>query len=83
MRQPQPDLALSVVLRSAVTNAVKLLSREYAAESVTVNCVAPGATATDRRHQILANRAVASGITFDEMDLRRHRRRAGRTRWTS
>ena len=49
VRQPQPDLAISVVLRSATTAAAKLLSREYAANGVTVNCVAPGATATDRR----------------------------------
>ena len=30
VRQPQPDLAASVVLRAAVTSAAKLLSREYA-----------------------------------------------------
>ena len=30
VRQPQPDLAASVVLRSAVTAAAKLLAREYA-----------------------------------------------------
>jgi 3-oxoacyl-[acyl-carrier protein] reductase len=68
VRQPQPDLAVSVVLRAAVTNAVKLLSREFATEGVTVNCVAPGATATDRRRAILENRAGALGISFAEMD---------------
>ena len=47
VRQPQPDLAASVVLRSAVTAAAKLLAREFAADGVTVNCVAPGATATE------------------------------------
>ena len=58
VRQPQPDLAISVVLRAAVTAAAKLLSREYAADGVTVNCVAPGATDTQRRREVLAARAA-------------------------
>ena len=68
VRQPQPDLAASVVLRSAVTAAAKLLAREFAAEGVTVNCVAPGATATERRRQILDNRAQVGARTYDELD---------------
>jgi 3-oxoacyl-[acyl-carrier protein] reductase len=68
VRQPQPDLAASVVLRSAVTAAAKLLAREFAADGVTVNCVAPGATATERRRQILENRARAGQRTYDELD---------------
>jgi 3-oxoacyl-[acyl-carrier protein] reductase len=68
VRQPQPDLAASVVLRSAVTAAAKLLAGEYAADGVTVNCVAPGATATERRRQILDNRARAGERTYDELD---------------
>jgi 3-oxoacyl-[acyl-carrier protein] reductase len=68
VRQPQPDLAASVVLRSAVTAAAKLLSREFAAEGVTVNCVAPGATATERRRQILDDRARQGERTYDELD---------------
>ena len=68
VRQPQPDLAVSVVLRSAVTSAAKLLSREYATQGVTVNCVAPGPTATDRRHQILSARAERTGSSYDDLD---------------
>jgi 3-oxoacyl-[acyl-carrier protein] reductase len=68
VRQPQPDLAASVVLRSAVTAAAKLLAREFAAAGVTVNCVAPGATATERRRQILNNRARVGERTYDELD---------------
>ncbi|WP_280692958.1 SDR family oxidoreductase [Kitasatospora sp. GAS204B] len=68
VRQPQPDLATSVVLRSAVTAAAKLLSREFAAQGVTVNCVAPGATATERRRQILDNRARLDGRSYAELD---------------
>jgi 3-oxoacyl-[acyl-carrier protein] reductase len=68
VRQPQPDLAASVVLRSAVTAAAKLLAREFAAAGVTVNCVAPGATATERRRQILDNRARLGQRTYDELE---------------
>jgi 3-oxoacyl-[acyl-carrier protein] reductase len=68
VRQPQPDLAASVVLRSAVTAAAKLLAREHAADGVTVNCVAPGATATERREQILRSRAAAAGSDYQDLD---------------
>ncbi|MGF6888599.1 3-oxoacyl-[acyl-carrier protein] reductase [Nocardia sp. GAS34] len=69
VRQPQPDLAISVVLRSAVTAAAKLLSREFAAAGVTVNCVAPGATATERRTGILRSRAATGELGYEELDM--------------
>lgn len=65
VRQPQPGLASSTVLRAAVTSAVKLASRQYAADGVTVNCVAPGATLTPRRLEVLRRRAEAAGVDFD------------------
>ena len=68
VRQPQPDLAASVVLRAAVTAAAKLLSLEYAARGVTVNCVAPGATDTQRRRDVLASRAERTGTPLAELD---------------
>jgi 3-oxoacyl-[acyl-carrier protein] reductase len=68
VRQPQPDLAVSVVLRSAVTAAAKLLSGEYAAAGVTVNCVAPGPTDTQRRRDILAARAARTGRNVEDLD---------------
>ncbi|HEY1702046.1 MAG TPA: SDR family oxidoreductase [Trebonia sp.] len=68
VRQPQPDLAVSVVLRAAVTAAAKLLSLEYADRGVTVNCVAPGATDTQRRRDVLASRAARAGGSFAELD---------------
>jgi 3-oxoacyl-[acyl-carrier protein] reductase len=68
VRQPQPDLATSVVLRSAVTAAANLLAREYAADGVTVNCVAPGATDTERRRDILAARARRTGLSEADLD---------------
>ena len=70
VRQPQRDLALSVVLRAAVTAAAKLLSLEYAADGVTVNCVAPGATDTQRRRDVLADRAARTGVPEAELEAR-------------
>jgi 3-oxoacyl-[acyl-carrier protein] reductase len=70
VRQPQPELAVSVVLRAAVTAAAKLLSREYAADGVTVNCVAPGATDTQRRREVLAHHAARAGQPVAELDAR-------------
>nr|BFE61743.1 SDR family oxidoreductase [Dactylosporangium thailandense] len=70
VRQPQPDLAVSVVLRSAVTAAAKLLAREYADRGVTVNCVAPGPTDTARRREILQARAARTGESYAELDRR-------------
>ncbi len=69
VRQPEPVLAASVVLRSAMTAAAKLLSLEYAADGVTVNCVAPGSTATDRRAAVVAARAAAAGRPVEEMSV--------------
>jgi len=68
VRQPQPDLAISVVLRAGVTAAAKLLSLEYAAAGVTVNCVAPGATGTQRRRDVLAGRAQRTGRPVADLD---------------
>ena len=62
VRQPQPGLATSTVLRAAVTAAAKLLSLEHAERGVTVNCVAPGAVRTERREEILRSRAAAAGV---------------------
>jgi 3-oxoacyl-[acyl-carrier protein] reductase len=62
VRQPQPGLAASTVLRSATTSAAKLAALEYADRGVTVNCVAVGATLTPRRMEIVRSRAEAAGI---------------------
>lgn len=62
VRQPQPALAASTVLRSATTSAVKLAAREFADRGVTVNCVAVGATLTPRRLAVVRGRADAAGI---------------------
>ena len=52
---PIPNLVLSNALRPAVTAFAKTLSAEVAADGITVNCVAPGATDTERIRQLYPN----------------------------
>jgi 3-oxoacyl-[acyl-carrier protein] reductase len=52
VRQPIPTLVLSNALRAAVTGLAKTLSREVAADGITVNCIAPDAILTDRLREL-------------------------------
>ncbi|WP_280246291.1 SDR family oxidoreductase [Nocardia abscessus] len=74
VKQPQPGLAASTAMRAATTAAAKLASLEYADRGVTVNCVAPGATRTARRLQILEARAAAAGTDLTTEEARDHAR---------
>jgi 3-oxoacyl-[acyl-carrier protein] reductase len=51
-REPTPDLALSNILRPAVTGWAKSLARELGPRGITVNCVAPGRIATARLAEV-------------------------------
>jgi 3-oxoacyl-[acyl-carrier protein] reductase len=51
-REPTPRLALSNMLRPAVTGWAKSLARELGPKGITVNCVAPGRIATDRLEEV-------------------------------
>ena len=62
VRQPLPNIALSNAMRGAVTGLAKTLSRELAADRITVNCLAPDAILTDRTRNI----ARAAGKDPDE-----------------
>ena len=48
VRQPEDNLALSTVARTAVAAFMKTLSNEVAGEGITVNTVLPGSIATER-----------------------------------
>ena len=61
VREPIPNLGVSNTIRSAVAGWAKTLSRELAADGITVNNVLPGYTETARLAQILHDRARASG----------------------
>ncbi|WP_137177828.1 SDR family oxidoreductase [Roseomonas sp. AR75] len=66
-RMPYPNQVVSNVHKAGLLGLTKTLAGEYAAESIRVNCVAPGRTLTrlwqDRAEKLAAER----GVPFDEI----------------
>jgi len=67
VRQPIPDLILSSAVRPAVVGLVKSLAGEFGKDGITVNNVAPGYTATDRLKELASVRALAAGISEQQI----------------
>jgi 3-oxoacyl-[acyl-carrier protein] reductase len=65
---PIPHLGLSNTLRLALVGWSKTLSREVAADGITVNVVAPGRIFTDRIRQLDDARAHREGISVEEAE---------------
>lgn len=64
---PIPNLGLSNTLRSTLVGWSKTLSREVAADGITVNLVVPGRIATDRTRQLDVARAEREHTTVEEV----------------
>src|SRR5215208_3412189 len=67
VKQPVDGLILSNSIRAAVTGWARTLANEVAREGVTVNCVLPGYTKTDRVTQLNAARAASEGVDTHEI----------------
>jgi len=67
VKEPADRIILSNVFRVGVISLAKTLSRELAKCNITVNNVCPGTFDTERIHQILGERAEASGRTVEEV----------------
>jgi 3-oxoacyl-[acyl-carrier protein] reductase len=67
VREPIAGLGVSNTVRGAVAAWAKTLSREIAANGVTVNNVLPGYTRTARLEQILGDRAAAAGGSVEQV----------------
>ncbi len=67
VKEPVEHLVLSNVFRAGVTAYLKTLSREVAADGITVNTVLPGAYRTDRYEQLLENAARQTGREKEEV----------------
>ncbi len=65
--EPIPNLILSNAYRPAVVGFLKTLSQEVAGEGVTVNCVCPGYTGTERLQELAQARAEAEGRSAEEI----------------
>lgn len=63
-----PGLVLSNSLRRAVVGMAMTLSREVAGDGVTVNCLAPGSTDTERIHDLARDRAERAGVAVEAME---------------
>lgn len=66
VQEPIENLAVSNGIRSAVTAMLKTLADELASYEITVNCVAPGAIATDRLNDLMNARIARSGLSEEE-----------------
>lgn len=67
VKQPLDGLGVSNTVRAAVANWAKTLANEVGPYGITVNNVLPGATMTDRLHEIAKGHAAKAGISAEEV----------------
>jgi 3-oxoacyl-[acyl-carrier protein] reductase len=70
VKQPVAGLMLSNSIRAAVVGFSKTLSRELARDGITVNCVAPGYTRTQRVVKLNEASAHREGKSVEEIEHR-------------
>ena len=66
VKSPHPLMGLSTAARSALTAVCKGLSREVAADNVTINNLLPERIDTDRQRFMAELRSAMGGITLEE-----------------
>jgi 3-oxoacyl-[acyl-carrier protein] reductase len=66
VKQPVDGLILSNSVRAAVTGFARTLANEVASSGITVNCMLPGYTRTERLDGLAAHNAKAKGITTEQ-----------------
>ena len=67
VKQPVDNLILSNSLRTGVVGFSKSLSNEVAKYNITVNCVAPGLTLTNRLYELAVERAKREEKSHEEV----------------
>ena len=67
VKQPIRNLILSNSIRLGITGFMKTLSLDLAPYNITVNCVAPGYTMTERVKELLEDEAKRTGKSFEEV----------------
>ena len=70
VKQPVDNLMLSNAVRPAVVGFARSLATELAPEGITVNCVAPGYTRTERVVELNAANAEREGTTVNAIEER-------------
>ncbi|MAH83598.1 MAG: hypothetical protein CBB68_04460 [Rhodospirillaceae bacterium TMED8] len=56
------------VVNAGVTNFTKSLANHLAPSNITVNCIHPGMTITDRMRALFERRALDAGVTYEEIE---------------
>ncbi len=74
VKEPIDGLILSNSVRLGTTGLAKSLSKELGPLGITVNCVGPGLTLTDRIRPVIEAQARQSGRTFEEVAKEREAR---------
>jgi len=69
-KDPSSILPISSVFRAGMSAMCRLQAKSYGEFGITVNCLLPGRTATERSNQIISAKATATGVTFDEEKTR-------------
>ena len=67
VKGPIPDLIMSNAIRPAVVGLLKSLSLEFGKDNITFNNVAPGFTMTERLNELAGTRALAAGISVEDI----------------
>lgn len=67
VKQPIDNLLLSNSLRAGVTGLMRTLANEFGPDNITVNCVCPGYTLTERLDELSATQAKNSGVTREKI----------------
>jgi 3-oxoacyl-[acyl-carrier protein] reductase len=70
VKQPIDDLVLSNALRAGVTGLARTLANELARDRITVNCVAPGYTRTERVIELSEAAARREGTSREAVQRR-------------
>lgn len=66
VKSPHPLMALSIGPRTGLTGVAKAVSREVAADGVTVNCLLPERFDTDRQRHMAELAMAVTGATWEE-----------------
>jgi 3-oxoacyl-[acyl-carrier protein] reductase len=67
VKQPLPELTLSNAVRAAVVGLVKSISNEFGKDGILANNVAPGYTTTERLKELAGTRALAAGVSTQQI----------------
>lgn len=67
IKQPIDNLILSNSLRMAVLGLSKSLANEYGKDNITVNCVCPGYTETERLDELFQQRADQTNVSLEDV----------------